>query len=214
MNKAPDIILNNIETILGRSGMKWADLARALDADDQVVNNWKRRGVPKGRYLEIAKALGITVEKLTDPDTQLDLPRGMGINHDIKPPLETKNVPWVPWALLRGKSAMLQEPTEKYRVPINKTSDKTFCTSVDTDAMAGKIPRGAIIVVDPDAKPQPGQVVIVDKAGVSLILRRLISDGERMLLVAENPAMPLPVETYLPSTDTIIGVVQYYMGEH
>lgn len=44
----------------------WAELARAIEATDQVVSNWGQPGrqVPPGRYPAIARALGWTVEQL------------------------------------------------------------------------------------------------------------------------------------------------------
>lgn len=53
-----------IDRELHRKRLKWADLAKALEVSDQVVNNWSRRGVPTARYADIATFLGFSVEEL------------------------------------------------------------------------------------------------------------------------------------------------------
>lgn len=42
----------------------WADMARVLKCTDQVVNNWKRRGVPPKHHAAIATAFGWTLDRL------------------------------------------------------------------------------------------------------------------------------------------------------
>lgn len=39
-------------------------LAVQLGIGEQAITNWKTRGVPKGRYLEIADLLGLTVKQV------------------------------------------------------------------------------------------------------------------------------------------------------
>ncbi len=43
-------------------GMREIELATALGETQQVVNNWKRRDVPRSRVLDIAKVLGVSPE--------------------------------------------------------------------------------------------------------------------------------------------------------
>ena len=40
-----------------------AAFARALNVSDQVLSNWKRRGIPAGELYRVAHALGITAEE-------------------------------------------------------------------------------------------------------------------------------------------------------
>lgn len=44
----------------------WADIARLLDTTDQVVNNWRRRGVPTAELLAIAEKLRVNPYWLRD----------------------------------------------------------------------------------------------------------------------------------------------------
>lgn len=39
-------------------------IARLLNESPQVVTNWQKRGIPPRKYLDIAKALGVSVEWL------------------------------------------------------------------------------------------------------------------------------------------------------
>jgi hypothetical protein len=50
---------------LERRGRNWAWFSRELGVEQQVTNNWKRRGIPRARLIDIAHALGWSVEKLT-----------------------------------------------------------------------------------------------------------------------------------------------------
>lgn len=55
----------NLEEACERIGVVGsAAIARLFNVSTQVVTNWKRRGLPKERWPECAKALGITVESL------------------------------------------------------------------------------------------------------------------------------------------------------
>lgn len=38
-----------------------ADLARFLNVSDQVITNWKARGIPRGELLDVAEAIGCNV---------------------------------------------------------------------------------------------------------------------------------------------------------
>lgn len=57
-----------VERRLAALKWTWADLARKLDTNDQRLHNWKKRGVPRGMYPDLAKALGISADDFSPPD--------------------------------------------------------------------------------------------------------------------------------------------------
>lgn len=58
------MIWQKIELRLNQLGWKPADLARALNVENQYTTNWKKRGVPASRHKEIAKVLDVSLDWL------------------------------------------------------------------------------------------------------------------------------------------------------
>ena len=56
-----DIRLNEV---LGRRGLRFADLARALNVDKATVTRWGQNGIPAERVPEIEQATGISRHEL------------------------------------------------------------------------------------------------------------------------------------------------------
>lgn len=82
----------------------------------------------------------------------------------------------------------------------------TFFFSVEGDSMEGaQIFDGDILVVDKSVRPRHGHVVIAFVDGERLV-KRLFRRGERVALLAENPAYP-PLEIGDAMELTIWGVV-------
>lgn len=82
----------------------------------------------------------------------------------------------------------------------------TFFFSVEGDSMEGaQIFDGDILVVDKSVRPRHGHVVIAFVDGERLV-KRLFRRGERVALLAENPAYP-PLEIGDGMELTIWGVV-------
>lgn len=55
-----------IDGALGRMNPKQdqAWLAKKLGISEQAVSNWKARGVPRGKYVDLSKVLGLTMEQI------------------------------------------------------------------------------------------------------------------------------------------------------
>jgi len=51
-----------VDEELNDIGRKWADLARHIGVSDQVVQNWKARGIPKSALPKVAYFLGRTID--------------------------------------------------------------------------------------------------------------------------------------------------------
>ncbi|MEW8105036.1 MAG: LexA family transcriptional regulator [Candidatus Thiodiazotropha endolucinida] len=57
--------IDRIDKLLKERGLKWADLARAIDVSDQVTTNWKKRkNIPKPKLALIAEYLLTTMDYL------------------------------------------------------------------------------------------------------------------------------------------------------
>lgn len=56
-----------------------SDLARLLDESPQTITNWKKRGAPKGKIVDIAAKIGVPVEILAhEPSSQDDIKSLLG----------------------------------------------------------------------------------------------------------------------------------------
>jgi DNA polymerase V len=68
----------------------------------------------------------------------------------------------------------------------------TYIVRVEGDSMAGEINSGDMLIVDRSLEPRHRDVVIAYVGGEMLVRRLLVEDGRRML-VADEPGYP-PVE--------------------
>lgn len=97
-------VWNRINGELERRRLTWAWLARKIEATDQVVNNWSRRGVPPPRHAEIAGALGWSIDKL------------LGVGADT-PAHGEAGVLLKPDVLIEQLGMLLRTLPEAHRVP-------------------------------------------------------------------------------------------------
>ena len=87
-------------------------------------------------------------------------------------------------------------------------ASEPFALQVLGDDMAPEFEAGHIVVVDPGGRVVSGCYVVARVAGEA-ILRQLIIEGERHLLVAAKKSLPA-IE--LDGFDTIVGVVSQRAG--
>lgn len=181
-----------------------ADFARRLDTTDQVINNWKRRGIPRGRLQEVAAQMGMTYEAyLVDPDgskkhdfSKFRFNKG---NTVAAQHLTTVKIPLISWVQAGNKNAAIDPfppgaPEEWEEVTVQVSKD-AFALRVRGDSMVAPdgsgFPEGSIIVVDPGLEARNGDYVVVrfndtDEA----TFKRLVVDGPLRLLKALNPSYP------------------------
>jgi DNA polymerase V len=81
----------------------------------------------------------------------------------------------------------------------------TYIVRVEGDSMAGEIHSGDRLIVDRSLEPRLGDVVIACING-EMTVKRLMAEGGRHLLVADNPAYP-PIEVDGEQELLIWGVV-------
>ena len=81
----------------------------------------------------------------------------------------------------------------------------TYIVRVEGDSMASEIHPGDRLIVDRSLEPRSGDVVVACVNG-EMTVKRLMEEGGRLLLVADNPAYP-PIEIDGEQELTIWGVV-------
>ena len=67
----------------------------------------------------------------------------------------------------------------------------TYALRVRGDSMEPKFPDGAILIVEPDANPEPGAYVIVRQNGDEATFKQLMQDGNARYLKPLNPRYPI-----------------------
>ena len=192
-NPLMDLIWQRVATELehrGKDPQSW--VATKLGIKIQAVNNWTRRGVPRGRYMDLAQALGWSVEQLTSdgfprksgtalpflplPDTDVQVLAYAGRSRN-----QTK-VPVVGTAMLgeEGYYTELEHPTghgdgyvEHYSADTN-----AYALRVKGDSMHPAIRHGQFVLVEPNGQCVPGENVLLS-----------LHDGRKMVkeLVTERP---------------------------
>ena len=83
----------------------------------------------------------------------------------------------------------------------------TYIVRVEGDSMSGEIHSGDRLIVDRSLEPRHRDVVIACVGG-EMTVKRLLLEGDRRLLVAENPDYP-PVEVTGDQELVIWGVVTH-----
>jgi len=83
----------------------------------------------------------------------------------------------------------------------------TFCARVEGDSMEATLRDGDLLVVDRSLEPRHGDVIVACVEG-DLTVKRLLTEGGRYFLSADNPAYPR-LELDGDCDSVIWGVVTY-----
>lgn len=111
-------------------------------------------------------------------------------------------ISWVSAGRWRETDVRLDEPLEW--IPVTFTTPNVFALRVDGDSMEPDYPPGRILFVDPDATPEPMDLVIAINGDSEATFKRLTKEGGVWYLAPINPRYPLQK---LDSLCKIIGVV-------
>jgi SOS-response transcriptional repressor LexA len=204
-----------LATAMAKAGVSNAQLARACGVSVQAITGWLRDGRIAKRHLP-------TISALLDCPLSMLLgearPSGLTLNQEIahqradkfiktarSMPLLRK-VPVIPWARAEWWERAVAVSQEQVWTTV-AVGSRAFALVVAGDAMAGAIPDGAAIIVDPDGKPEHRSIVLAQRPGEAPLLRRLWFDGGVPQLRAENPSYPL---LSFPDGTHIIGVAVSY----
>lgn len=187
-------IWDKVESELRRRGESFpqAWVAAKLNVSAQAVTNWKARGIPKGRYMDLAQALGWSVEQLTSDG----LPTKGGSIIPLAPVLGTSEptltyagpqrsqskVPVVGTAKLGedGYYTELEHPVghgDGY-VEAYSSDANAYALKVKGDSMHPTIRHGQFVIIEPNGQCVPGENVLI-----------ALHDGRKLVkeLVTERP---------------------------
>ncbi|WP_175017140.1 S24 family peptidase [Burkholderia aenigmatica] len=187
-----------------------ADLAKALNQSEQVINNWAYRGngVSKQGRLLAQKLLGISATWIED-GTGPEMAAAIGDNSDMRPPsllkypVSTKNFRFV-YVIGRAQGGLPERIWTDGDYPVGATDEYAEIASSDPHAflapvvggsMAPRFNPGEFALVEPGTEPEIEDDVLVRLATGETMLKRLLSrrGGIRLGSYAE-----LTTYTYQP----------------
>ena len=126
-----------------------------------------------------------------------------------------RRVPVISWVqagqFTECRAAEVFSEVDKWVDTSLKIGDNSFALEVKGDSMTNPnglptIPEGATVIVDPDAEPRHGKIVIARLDGTNeATVKKLVIDGPQKFLVPLNPRYPnIPIN----GNCLIIGVVK------
>jgi SOS-response transcriptional repressor LexA len=167
-------------------------LATKLGLTEQAVANWKIRGIPRGRYMDIARVLGLSVEQLTSDG----LPIKGGTVIPLAPVLGGGEPTLAYAGLQRGHTKVPVVGTAKLGedgyytelehpvghgdgfVEAYSSDANAYALKVKGDSMHPAIRHGQFVIVEPNGQCVPGENVLIS-----------LHDGRKLVkeLVTERP---------------------------
>jgi SOS-response transcriptional repressor LexA len=180
-------------------GWSQSELANRLGISAAHITNWKARGLPADRYVQVAAVFGKTVDQLlgmgsadanvsAGPDVRGSVPLlnkvNAGMYREIidTPP---EDVTFIPTAA----------PAKSY----------TFALRVEGDSMEPKFTDGMVIIVEPDLAPMPNDYVVAVNGDNEATFKQLIKDGGDWLLKPLNPRYPIKPLGHASVIGVVIG---------
>jgi SOS-response transcriptional repressor LexA len=203
MNVVYELIDRELARRFPRGG-GWAWLARQIGGNDQLVNNWSRRGVPPKRYQAIADALGWSMDMvagLASPPDQgagQPVPNSHELSYAGKPKTSTR-VPIVGTAKLGsdGYYVELETPTgygDGY-VEHYSSDENAYGVRVKGDSMHPAIKHGQVVVVEPNGELVPGENVLISlRDGRKMVKELVIGRADSVTVASVNGGERLTFE--------------------
>jgi SOS-response transcriptional repressor LexA len=178
-------------------------IAERLGESPQTINNWVDRGVSKRGLVRAEQVFGCSAAWLEN---------GTG-----NPPADDRvahgpvhrMVPVVSWATA-GSWVQAVDPiapgiAEEWLPTTRPVGPLAFALRARGDSMEPVIADGAVVIVDPDAAPGHGRVVVVRLGGGEVTIKRLVVDAGRSYLRPDNPRYPV---LQLADDAVVCGVVK------
>ena len=176
-----------------------SELAKKVGVSRIAVTQWESgstKDLKPRNLMATARALGIDVNWLVYGKGTMRADRVYAINR----------VPVVPWSEAgRFEDAIREGGCTEYVDAAFAPDIQLFSAIIPDDSMAGEIPKGSTLVIDPGMTAEPNDYVVVrhlETGDVSC--RQLIRDGGKLYLKAENKAYPM----HLYEGHEILGVVR------
>jgi len=182
------------------------ELGKFCGVSDVAVGYWEKDvNVPNGESLsKLAKFFNTSIEYVL-----------YGTEFEDKLITRMRRIPVISWvqagAFTESKSPETFADIERWVETSLRVSGNSFALEVKGDSMTNPnglptIPQGATVIVDPEAEPVNGKIVVARIDGTNeATVKKLVIDGPMKFLVPLNPRYPnMPIN----GNCTIIGVVK------
>ena len=182
------------------------ELGKFCGVSDVAVGYWEKDiNTPGGEALsKLAKFFNTSIDYIL-----------YGAEFEGKLVTNMRRVPVISWVqagqFTECRAAEVFSEVEKWVDTSLKIGDNSFALEVKGDSMTNPnglptIPEGATVIVDPDAEPRQGNIVIARLDGTNeATVKKLVIDGPQKFLVPLNPRYPnIPIN----GNCLIIGVVK------
>ena len=162
------------------------NLAKRVGVSASAVSQWENgdvRGLKPANLLATARALGVSVYWLVYGTGKMRGDSTQG----------TTRVPVLDWANAGNFELCIREGEWTEYVDAAFAPDMLlFAATIPDDSMATEIPRGSTLIIDAGITPEPNDYVLAQHMETGDVsCRKLIRDGGRLYLKAENQAYPM-----------------------
>lgn len=195
-----------IERILEATGKTSAEIAKAIDASPQSVNNWQKRGISKKGAQEIAKAFNLSLDWILTGQGSMH-PLQSNIYPDFEPtddwdnltPLEPDEVEihfYKDFGMACGHgSDLVAMESEKRRLRLSRATidrigshkDKVFATLAEGDSMSPTINDKDTIWIDQSKESiKDGKIFAFEYGGLYMCKRLYRLPNNGLKVVSDN----------------------------
>ncbi|NHR82767.1 LexA family transcriptional regulator [Citrobacter portucalensis] len=182
------------------------ELGKFCGVSDVAVGYWEKDiNVPGGESLsKLAKYFNTSIDYIL-----------YGTEFEGNLITKMRRIPVISWVqagqFTECKAAEVFSEVDKWVETSLRIGDSSFALEVKGDSMTNPnglptIPEGATVIVDPDAEPLNGKIVVARLDGTSeATVKKLVIDGPQKFLVPLNPRYP---NISINGNCLIIGVVK------
>ncbi|EAQ5121945.1 LexA family transcriptional regulator [Salmonella enterica] len=182
------------------------ELGKFCGVSDVAVGYWEKDiNVPGGESLsKLAKYFNTSIDYIL-----------YGTEFEGNLITKMRRIPMISWVqagqFTECKAAEVFSEVDKWVETSLRIGDSSFALEVKGDSMTNPnglptIPEGATVIVDPDAEPLNGKIVVARLDGTNeATVKKLVIDGPQKFLVPLNPRYP---NISINGNCLIIGVVK------
>lgn len=186
---------------LDELGWSQADFARKLNVSEQVVTNWKRRGIPRGEIYAVAKTLRMTVEQFLEQPRKGKVAAFKSVRKtDSTGPL-TIPIFDVQGSMGGGRIVEATEPIvggmtisrewARAHLPAVTSFQNLAVISAYGDSMSPTFSDGDILLIDRGVSDVKADAVYVigrgDELFIKRVQRRLVGETREYIIRSDNP---------------------------
>ncbi len=195
--------IDRVEEELSRKGITVPEFQRQLGIQSQHWNNWKKRGIPGNRIIDIANRLDITANWISTGNKtyknkkEASKPEiSSNINaYEVRQLAEFKKIPVVGTAQLGDNAhwteidypAGFGDGALKY--PSN--DQNAYALRCIGDSMKPRIKDGEFVIIEPNTPPIPGDEVLIKSIDGRVMVKTFLYEREgRIYLMSVNELHP------------------------